>query len=662
MKTAFKWTAIAAAALVVVVIAALLIIPAFIDVNRYKPELEKYVSEATGRPLSVGGDVRLSLFPWAGVSFSDLKLGNTPAFAEKDFLTVKSFDVRVKLLPLLFKQVEVDRLVVLEPRIFLVSNKDGRVSWDFGAKPAEAGPSTQPGPTPAPTGLPVQSLMVGELSIQNGRLTWIDHGKGSHREISRMNLSLKDVSLERPVRFSFSASFNQKPLAAEGRFGPVGANIGQGAVPLEVKAEAFDQLKLQIKGTVENLLAAPRASLSVEASEFSPRKLFAEIGQPLPAAADARVLERLAFTAAVKADAKAVSVSDGSLALDDSKLTFNLNAREFSKPDLTFDFKLDRIDLDRYLPPKAAASQQKAPEAQAAPPGGQPASATAEKTDYTPLRQLIMDGRVAVGQLTVNSAKLEDVNLRVAARDGVLSLDPLTMKLYQGTASGKTVVDVKGPSPVTDLQLHLDRVQVHPLLKDLAGKDFLEGTAKAQMTLSMTGDDPARIKQTLGGKGSFVVSDGAIIGVDLAGMARNVKAALGGEVKSGPKPRTDFAELLVPFTIDNGVAHTSETTLKSPLLRLLASGKADLVRETLDFRVDTKLVGTIKGQGDEKSRSGIDVPILVSGSFSNPSFRPDLEGIAKGELKKALAPLDAGEGKAKEKARDLIKGILPKKN
>ena len=662
MKTAFKWTAIAAAALVVVVIAALLIIPAFIDVNRYKPELEKYVSEATGRPLSVGGDVRLSLFPWAGVSFSDLKLGNTPAFAEKDFLAVKSFDVRVKLLPLLFKQVEVDRLVVLEPRIFLVSNKDGRVSWDFGAKPAEAGPSTQPGPTPAPTGLPVQSLMVGELSIQNGRLTWIDHGKGSHREISRMNLSLKDVSLERPVRFSFSASFNQKPLAAEGRFGPVGANIGQGAVPLEVKAEAFDQLKLQIKGTVENLLAAPRASLSVEASEFSPRKLFAEIGQPLPAAADARVLERLAFTAAVKADAKAVSVSDGSLALDDSKLTFNLNAREFSKPDLTFDFKLDRIDLDRYLPPKAAASQQKAPEAQAAPPGGQPASATAEKTDYTPLRQLIMDGRVAVGQLTVNSAKLEDVNLRVAARDGVLSLDPLTMKLYQGTASGKTVVDVKGPSPVTDLQLHLDRVQVHPLLKDLAGKDFLEGTAKAQMTLSMTGDDPARIKQTLGGKGSFVVSDGAIIGVDLAGMARNVKAALGGEVKSGPKPRTDFAELLVPFTIDNGVAHTSETTLKSPLLRLLAAGKADLVRETLDFRVDTKLVGTIKGQGDEKSRSGIDVPILVSGSFSNPSFRPDLEGIAKGELKKALAPLDAGEGKAKEKARDLIKGILPKKN
>jgi AsmA protein len=659
MKTTFKWAAIAAVALVVVVIAALLIIPAFIDVNRYKPELEKFVSEATGRTLSVGGDVRLSLFPWAGVSFSDLKLGNTPAFTEKDFLAVKSFDVRVKLLPLLFKQVEMDRVVILEPRVFLVSNKDGRVSWDFGAKPAETQPSAPPDAAPARTGLPLPSLKVGELSIQNGQLTLIDHAKGSRREISRLNLSLKDVSLERPVHFSFSASFNQKPLSVEGRFGPVGANIGQGAVPLEVKADAFGQLKLQLKGSVENLLAAPRANLAIESNEFSPRKLFAEIGQPLPATADAKVLERLAFRAAVKVDAKAVSVSDGSLTLDDSTLTFTLNAREFSKPNLTFDLKLDQIDVDRYLPPKAAVGQKKAPEGQATPSGGEPVQATPKKTDFTPLRQLVMDGNVAAGKLTVNKARLEEVRLKTAAKNGVLSLDPLTMNLYRGTAAGKAVVNVKGDSPVTDVQLNLDKVQVHPLLKDLAGKDFLEGAAQAQITLSMTGDDPARIKQTLDGKGRFVFSDGAIIGVDLPGMARNVKAALGGKVKSGPKPRTDFSELLVPFTMDNGVFHTPETSLKSPLLRLLAAGKADLVTETLDFRIDPKLVDTIKGQGDAKDRSGLGVPIIVTGSFDQPVFLPDVAAMAKDQLKKNLNP--SGADGAPVKPGDLIKGLLPKK-
>jgi AsmA protein len=661
MKSALKWTAIAVAGLAVVVIGALLIIPSFIDVNKYKPELEKYVSEATGRPLSVGGDVQLSLFPWAGVSFSNLKLGNTPGFTEKEFLTVSSFDVRVKLLPLLFKQVEIDRLVVQDPHIFLVTNTDGRVSWDFGAKPTEAKDPAKPDAAPAPAGLPIQSLMVGELSIQNGQLMLIDHQKNSRQEISRMNLALKDVSLERPVRFTFSATFNQKPVSAEGRLGPVGTNIGQAAVPVEITADAFGRLKLQVKGTLENLLTAPVANLTLEAAEFSPRQLAAEIGQPLPVTADDKVLERMAFKAAVKADAKSAAVSDGQLMLDDSKLNFTFTAREFSKPNLTFDLKLDRIDLDRYLPPKAA-EPKKTPEAQTAPSGAPPAQSPPKKTDYTFLRQLVLNGTAAIGQLTIKNAKLEDVNLKIAAKDGILSLDPLTLKLYQGNASARTVVNVKGDSPVTDVQLDLDKVQAHPLLTDVAGKDFLEGTAKAQVAISMAGDDPALIKPTLNGKGSLLFSEGAIIGVDLAHMARNVKAALGAEVKSGPKPRTDFAEFNVPFTIENGVFHTTETSLKSPLLRLLAAGKADLVRETLDFRLDPKLVGTIKGQGDEQERSGIGVPVIVSGSFAHPSFRPDLEGLAKDQLKKALRPLESGEIPTKEKARDLIKGLIPGKN
>jgi AsmA protein len=657
MKATLKWAGLVVVCLAVVVIAALLIIPVFVDVKQFKAPLEKYLSEVSGRPVSVGDDVGLSLFPWAGVSFSDLRLGNTPGFVEKEFAMVKSFEVRIRLLPLLSREVQVDRLIVNEPRIFMVKNQDGRVSWEFGGsgpetKPPAAAPKNAPGAMP---GLPITSLAVGELSLQNGSVVLIDHRKGSRHEVSGLNILLKDVALDRPVRITISALVHQKPVSAEGRFGPVGANLGQGAVPFELKVSAFNQMNLQLNGSVENLLVAPRVDVTLDVAEFSPRKLFAEIGQSLPPTADPKVLERLALKAAVKADAKAVTVSDGLLALDDSKLNFTLNAREFSKLNLTFDLKLDQINLDRYLSPKAA-------ERQTAPASSKPAEPAPQKTDYKPLRQLVLDGNVAAGKLTVNNAKLEDVNLKIAAKDGVLSLDPLTMKLYQGTAAGKTVVNVKGDSPVTDVQLNLDKVQVHPLLKDLANKDFIEGTTKAQIALSMTGDDPARIKQTLDGKGSLVLSDGAIIGVDLASIARNVKAALGWEVKSGPKPRTDFAELLVPFTIENGVFHTSETSLKSPLLRLLAAGKADLVKETLDFRLDPKLVGTIKGQGDEKDRSGPGVPIIVSGSFANPSFRPDAEGMVKGQFKKALGPLDTGEAKVKEKTRDVIKGILPKKN
>jgi AsmA protein len=272
-----------------------------------------------------------------------------------------------------------------------------------------------------------------------------------------------------------------------------------------------------------------------------------------------------------------------------------------------------------------------------------------------------MNGNAKIGKLVISNAKVEDVNLKIAARDGILALDPFSMRLYQGTAVGKTAVDVKGESPLTKVQLDLDKVQINPLLRDMANKDFLEGSAKAQVALSMVGDEPARIKQTLDGKGSLILSDGAIVGVDLASMVRNVKAALGGEAKTGAKPRTDFAELIVPFTIENGVFHTPETSLKSPLLRLQAAGNANLVKETLDFRADPKIVGTIKGQGDERERSGLGVPVIVSGTFSSPRFRPDLEGLAKDKLKQMVDPSATGAAPVKEKAGELIKGLLPRK-
>lgn len=647
MKSALKWTAVVVAALIVVVIGALLVIPNFIDANTYKPVLEKYVLETTGRPLHVGGDVRVSLFPWAGVSFSDLRLGNSPAFEEKDFLAVKSFDVRVKLWPLLSKQVEVDRLVVDEPHLSLVTNKDGRVNWDFGSKTPQAAPPAQSG-TAADTGLPIASLLIGELDIQNGRIRMIDHAEGSLQDISSLDVALRDVSFDRPVRLTLSAKVNQKPISAEGRFGPV----GKSPVPLELTAEAFTQLKLKLKGTLENVLAAPLARVEVDVAEFSPRRLLAEIGQPLPPTADAKVWERLSFKARVTADAKTVAVSDAVMALDDSKLDFSASASEFNKPHLTFDLRLDRIDIDRYLPPKSKPGE-------GPPPGGPPAAGPPQKTDFTPLRKLVLNGQVKIGQLSVAQAKTQDVDVKIAAKDGVLSLDPFSMKLYQGTAAGSVAVNLKGDVPVTESQLDLDRVQVHPLLKDVAAKDFLEGTAQARITLATSGEDAARIKQSLNGKGRLVLNDGAIVGVDLAGMVRNVKAAFSGEARTGAKPRTDFAELLVPFTIERGVFHTPETVLKSPLLRLQAAGKADLTQETLDFKVDPKVVGTLKGQGDDKDRAGVGVPVIVSGTFSRPAFRPDLEGLAKDRLKQVLTPPAGGTAPIKERAGDLIKGLLP---
>ena len=143
MKKAIKWGAIIIGALFVLIIAALLIVPRFIDVQKYKPIVEKKVAEATGRPFVLDGNLSLSLFPWAGLAFSDLHLGNPPGFKEKDFVTVKSFEVRVKLLPLISKDIQVKRFILVGPYIVLERNKEGRANWEGIGKPS-AGAQPKP--------------------------------------------------------------------------------------------------------------------------------------------------------------------------------------------------------------------------------------------------------------------------------------------------------------------------------------------------------------------------------------------------------------------------------------------------------------------------------------------------------------------------------------
>ena len=165
MKKTIKWVLFILGSLVAGVILALLIIPAFINVQQYRPQIEKMASTALGRPVAIGGDIRLSLFPRAGLSFSDLRIGNPPGFQEKEFVVVQSFEARVKLLPLISKEVEIKRFVVQDPRIVLEKRRDGLGNWQGigGAGSAKVKKEEKAGKTETAAGLPIKSLRSASL-------------------------------------------------------------------------------------------------------------------------------------------------------------------------------------------------------------------------------------------------------------------------------------------------------------------------------------------------------------------------------------------------------------------------------------------------------------------------------------------------------------------
>jgi AsmA protein len=657
----------------------------FVDVKTYLPDIEAMVTRQTGRSFSMGDDLELSLFPWAGIRLSDVTFGNPENFEKKPMISVKSFEVRVKVLPLFSKHIQVEKFILASPSIALVKNKAGQGNWEHigsqdggssdkgdQARSTAARDDSETSPADQPF-FSVKSLTVERCSITNGILTYVDKGSGLSKTVSDLNLDLSGISLDKAIGIALDANVDGNPVSLTGTAGPVGQNPGAEDIDLDLKVKLQDQLDLSIKGRLIKPMSELAFDLAVDLAPFSPKKLFAAQEHPFPIEpSDASVLDKLSLKAVVKGSAQAVTVSDGILVLDDSTMNFSARVQAFEKPDLKFNLTLDKIDVDRYLPSDTKTNSEQAVQAKEGAPatpakGTAKAAKKADPVDYTPLRKLVLDAKVNIGSLKVVGLSMANVTAALAGKNGVFTLDPCAMDLYQGKAGAKARIDVRNKYPATNLHLTTHNIQAGPVIRDSIDKDIIEGALTSDISLSMTGDTPDMIKQNLGGKGQLKFIDGAVVGVDIAGAIRNVGAGLGLGKATTEKPKTDFAEFNITYTAAKGLVKIPKASLVSPLLRLVANGQTSLVKENLDFRVEPTLVATIKGQGDTKDRSGLLIPFDVRGTWEKPKVRPDLEAILKNklsnsdELKQLLKgeKSDSGEKQdLKDAARGLIKGLL----
>ena len=132
---------------------------------------------------------------------------------------------------------------------------------------------------------------------------------------------------------------------------------------------------------------------------------------------------------------------------------------------------------------------------------------------------------------------------------------------------------------------------------------------------------------------------------------RKAQAGFVGKVDENAK--TDFSEMAGTLIFDQGVVRNQDLVLKSPLLRIAGQGQADLVSERIDYTLNTTLSATAEGQGGKELTDlrGITIPIKVSGTFDDPSYTPDVAGLAKAKAEKALE-------KNKEKITEKLKEKL----
>lgn len=273
MKPAVAKTVRYSLIIVGLLIVTLLVAPFFIDVNSYKKEIEQTVEDATGRKLSIGS-VSASLFPWIGVELDDVHLANRTGFAERDFVSVKKLNVKLALLPLLSKNIEIKHFEVAAPKVYLERHADGQSNWGdlIAPKPAEAGTSTAASVTAAKSSAApaLAALQAEMLTLSDGELIWVD-SEAEPVVLSELNVALNDLQLVRPVSVKLSGKLSGNAFELDANVGPLGdlTRIDPVKLPLQgsVKVAKLElkAFKSFISGWPEQLGSIDNASVGLNA-------------------------------------------------------------------------------------------------------------------------------------------------------------------------------------------------------------------------------------------------------------------------------------------------------------------------------------------------------------------------------------------------------------
>ena len=697
--------------LVVLLLAA----PFFINVNTYKGQIEQKVEDVTGRKLVIG-KISASLFPWVGVELDNVHLANRKGFSAHDFISVKKLHVKLALIPLLSKNVEIKHFEIVEPRVYLERHDDGQSNWgdlvSSPATPAAATATTSDVDTDsaAAGGMALAALKAESLSLTDGELTWVD-GKAKPVALTELNVALNDVQLQRPVAVKVSGKLDGNAFDLDANVGPVGdltkldplnlpvqgklkaekirlqpfagmitgwpaelgdiakavvgvsANIeqrpgglrlGEGSMTLDAahkldvnwKAEMPDgnQVKLQrvalsvdgspllaVRGRINQLSGTPSFELHIDSqpiqrtwlTTFVPALKDMYAAHPAP-------WKQVGFNALIAGDAKHVDIRDLQLQLDQDLLKVT-GAVAFAGPDIRLRMNAQQLHLDPWLPQgkqqKAAASMPLIPVAVAAEPAVEP--------DLRFLKSWRVTAQMRVATLYLRGLQMGDFSVDINGNNGRFDMEPMSFNLARGKVVEKASINVADYPASWKESVHITGVQAGPLLQSLAGMDMLSGTMAMDTRLRATGLTESAV-QTLNGRGNVLLRDGKLKGYDIAGAIRQFTSP---GAAAGPK-ETDFAQLSGSFDVVNGVATNNDLFMASPLLRITGKGMVNLVQKVLDYHVEPRVVGTLKGQGDNVLRKGLVVPLHITGPFDAPKVRPEIN--AKTLIDNAPALLEKG--------------------
>jgi uncharacterized protein involved in outer membrane biogenesis len=221
---------------VILLLTFVFVVPALINVDRYRPKVISYLQEKTGKQVEIGR-LELTFFP-VSIHIDDFGVKNPPIFPAGYIVKVKRIDATLSVGALLHRQVVIKSLSLEEPVLNLTSDPDG--PWNF------ENPQAKTSQNIFPLGV-ISSVEISRGQLTASNLLPSDAAGPIFFEAHEISGSLEQVNLIGIINPSSTSMDGEGSLKAGLlRFGSVEVKNLETKLRLEARHAFFTDVKAEV--------------------------------------------------------------------------------------------------------------------------------------------------------------------------------------------------------------------------------------------------------------------------------------------------------------------------------------------------------------------------------------------------------------------------------
>jgi len=386
--------------MVLIALGALLVAPAFIDWNSYRRDVAAAIADATGREVTIAGDLDLSILPLPRLTVRRVSVASVAGATDPVLLRIGELRLELAVAPLLTGRIAVRSLSLVEPAMTLETTADGRHSWDF----------TRARPARVPSGL-ITGISVGTVSISKGRLLWLSADSGPN-QLDAIEAKLSITGPNGAADIRGSAVFKAVPF----RFLAIVGQIGNdGLAPVSAVIDiAGDAGTVAVTGRAD--VRGPRADGTIRLAAPDAAQLSLALGHDLKPAIPAW---RVAAESEFSVDRDNLVLRDIAIAYGEIRGTGLAELAFDETPALAAKLRIAAMDLDDMLAAMGPAKRASRPR-------------SAWKDVILP-RRFTADFDLSIRAARWRGGVVRDIGASVRATPGGLVIERMAMKLPGGT-------------------------------------------------------------------------------------------------------------------------------------------------------------------------------------------------------------------------------------